>query len=473
MRRLRIDIKLTLWYAFSMILLLLFTFIYLLYIGRSVTISGIQSELKSVVIKSASELEYQVFEEDIYDGDDIYIPYNGAYIEVEEDYISEKNEVYTAVYDDEHKLIYGSSLLPDDVSSRINFSKQVKKINYQGINYYIYDTEVEDMKLHGVWLRGITKGDDKLEGIIKISHMALWILPILVVLALLSGYIMARKALKPIENIRESALKISSGTDLRQHIDIGEGDDELHKLVKVFNDMFDRLYASFEKEKRFASDASHELRTPMSVIIAQCDYLNVPGIKESLSKEDYEESIEIIYRQSRRMNNIIKELLDFTRLSRNSFDKLEINLSNLLIQIAEDMSKLKKKDIDLSYDIKEDVKLSANKDLLYRMLTNIISNAYNYGKEQGYIKLRLYTDEENAYVEVEDDGIGISEDDKKHIFERFYRADSSHTGEGTGLGLAMSMEIARWHGGDIEITSELGQGTTFKIIIPLSKTVMY
>ena len=209
----------------------------------------------------------------------------------------------------------------------------------------------------------------------------------------------------------------------------------------------------------------------MTVIIAECEYLNSIKENESLSKEEYLGGLEVIYRQARRMNDIIKNLLDFTRLGRNFYEKEPINISELIKGICHDMRLINAdNNIILSEEIEDEIYVYANKNLIYRMLVNIISNAYTYGKKDGHIYVSLYKDKEVNIV-IKDDGIGISDKDLSHIFERFYRAESSRTGKGTGLGLAMAMEIARWHGGDISVESEENKGSGFNITLPLDPKI--
>ena len=468
MKKLGIVSKLTLWYSFIMVVIASLMIGFLLYVVRRVTIDSVQKKLVDTIIKASKEIEY---EENISEEDDIYIEYGDAYIEIDEDYIKERNGVYIALYNLESDLLYGSLPPLDNIEKLPAFSEEIKEVEEEGLRYYIYDMQVKDKRLKNLWVRGIVMPTDGLRDMSRISLIAVYTLPILVLISVLMGYMMARGALKPIESIRESALKIGSGMDLNRHIDIGEGDDELHKLVKVFNDMFDRLYNSFEKEKRFASDASHELRTPMTVIIAECEYLNSIKENESLSRDEYLGGLEVIYRQARRMNDIIKNLLDFTRLGKNFYEKEPINISELIKGICHDMRLINAdNNIILSEEIEDEIYVYANKNLVYRMLVNIISNAYTYGKKDGHIYVSLYKDKEVNIV-IKDDGIGILDKDLSHIFERFYRAESSRTGKGTGLGLAMAMEIARWHGGDISVESEENKGSGFGITLPFDPKI--
>lgn len=462
MKRLGIVSKLTLWYALSMVIIVSLMLIFLMYIGKKITTDSIQKRLMDTVHTVAKEIEY---EDKISDEDDIYIVYGNGYIEIDEDSLKGKDGIFIALYDKERGMLYGDL----HAGLQSDFSKQLKQIRYNGVDYYIYDMMLNEIGLENIWIRGISRPMESFRDISKISLMALYTFPLLVLTSVLMGYIMAKGALRPIENIRETVLNIGSDLDLKRHIDIGEGDDELHKLARVFNDMFDRLHESFEKEKRFASDASHELRTPMAVITAQCDYLNSVKLQNSPDIAEYVEGIEVIHRQAGHMNKIIKNLLDFTRLGNNVYNKEIVDLSALIIGICKDMKLLSINDINLSEDVEDNVYIHGNRDLLYRMFINIINNAYVYGKEKGSINVSLFTDEKNIKVIIKDNGIGISKEKLVHIFERFYRADSSHTGKGTGLGLSMAMEIAKWHGGNIIAESEEDIGSTFAVILPKIK----
>lgn len=467
MKKFSIDIKLTLWYALSMTVILVFTVSFILYLNRKVTLDSIQKKLVDIVREASKEIECYNDIENITDSDDIYIKYRDGYIEIDDDYLSETKSVYTALYNEQKILIYGDTPLLNYHGTMPDFSEEIKQLKVGGIHYYIYDMNVESEVLSDLWVRGVVAKTEELRGITYISIFALCLLPLIMLFSIISGYAITKSALKPIENIRQTALHISNGRDLSKHIDIGEGEDELHKLVDVFNDMLDRLARSFEREKRFASDASHELRTPMAVIMAECEYLSSENMGEPLHIEEYKEGIEVIHRQSKRMTAIIKDLLDFTRLGKNIYEKSSVNISDLLEGICEDMQRLHIQDIQLKKEIEKEVFVYANQDLLYRMLMNIINNAYTYGKEKGMVEVKLFLKNKKVYISIQDDGIGISPKDKQHIFERFYRADSSHTGKGTGLGLAMALEIARWHGGDIVVESELGKGSVFQIVLPI------
>ena len=245
-------------------------------------------------------------------------------------------------------------------------------------------------------------------------------------------------------------------------------------------------------EKQFTSDVSHELRTPIAVIMAQSEY----GLELADSEEEYKESFEVIHRQSRLMNDMVNQLLFFSRLELGTQKvKLEnINISELTEQITIEQSMLAINGITLESDIEEGAEKDIDISLFTRMLNNLINNAYKYGKPGGHIwvKLESLSESEAAsdtalydavgtvsgmkadfskythVLSISDDGIGISGEDLDKIWNRFFQADSarskdSGTDTGIGLGLSMVKQIADIFGFAVTVESTEGQGTTFSI----------
>ncbi len=223
--------------------------------------------------------------------------------------------------------------------------------------------------------------------------------------------------------------------------------------------MLDRLETSFEKERRFTADVSHELRTPTSVVLAQCEY----ALEAPRPEMEYVRSLEVIERQGRKMSKLINEMLAFTRLERGTdrYPMQSLDLSALVRDACEDLSLIREKGITLTAGIADGVTVRGNPELLSRLLTNLVGNAYRYGRADGHIRVDLSTADGDALLRVTDDGIGISEDDRTKIFDRFYQADPSRSDAGSGLGLAMASEIARFHGGSLSVESRLGEGSVF------------
>ena len=226
--------------------------------------------------------------------------------------------------------------------------------------------------------------------------------------------------------------------------------------------MFNRLEDSFNREKQFTSDASHELRTPLSVITNQIEY----SLEHEELDEFEKESFQVIYRQSKRMNKLIDDMLGLSRLSSGTdrYPKEDINLSELITEVCNDMALIKFNDISIDTDIEKDIHILGNKQLLERMLINLIDNSYKYGKPNGKTKISLKESSNIITLIVKDNGIGIEKENLNQIFDRFYREDSSRSkSNGYGLGLSLVAEITKYHNATIKVESTKGNGSTFII----------
>lgn len=201
----------------------------------------------------------------------------------------------------------------------------------------------------------------------------------LLLITSVDGYFITRRMLLPIRDIARTANQIRDEGDLKARIDIGQGDDEFHQLADSFNAMFERLDHSFEAERRFTSDASHELRTPLSVILAQCELV----LDQPKSIEEYQEALQVIWRQSSKMSHLTAEMMDFVRLETGAerYIKAELNLSELVSQVCSDMTLIREKGIHLTWSVQENLYFYGNQELLTRLLSNLINNAYRYGRE--------------------------------------------------------------------------------------------
>ncbi|MBQ4267716.1 MAG: sensor histidine kinase, partial [Clostridia bacterium] len=238
-------------------------------------------------------------------------------------------------------------------------------------------------------------------------------------------------------------------------------------LAENFNEMFRRLQLSFQTERQFSGDVSHELRTPTAVILAECEY---QLSRDELDSED-RESFETIEKQAQAMKQLISQLLEITKMEQNSteqnFEKEDLSL--LVNAVCDDAEALSQKGITLTRDIDENVVLPLDIMLMTRLVTNLVSNAYQYGKENGNIKVSLRKEKGRALLSVADDGIGIDKEHQDKIWNRFYRVDKARCREEgcSGLGLAMVKQIALMHGGDVSLQSEIGKGSIFTVDLPM------
>lgn len=479
MKRLSIRSKITLWFSAVLILVVALTYFVILSVSSQIIRKTIQDNLILAVENNVDEIEYfsSVDSVDIDEGLDYYIHYNNGYVQVDDDFLDKVNQIYTSLNTSDGSLVYGVNPIARETAEMAFLDSEVQTVTVDGTLYYVFDRKLEREGLEDLWLRGIvseTQGETELSAI---SRTSLILLPSLLLLAIIGGYLIARRTLKPIQQISETASQIRQGDDLKRRINLGEGTDELHQLADQFNEMFTRLDQSFQTQQQFVSDASHELRTPVTVINAQCelalgsrqdsaDYITAAP-KHTQILSDYEEALHVIWRQGRKMNRLISSMLDFTRLELQPerYQKENLNLSELVESVCSDLALIREKGITLTWDVESDVFCTGNRELLTRLLSNLIGNAYRYGVSGGHINVHLYTKENTLILSVADDGIGISAEKLPNIFHRFYQADDSHTGEGSGLGLAMVKEIAEFHGGTISVKSEPGQGSIFYLLM--------
>ncbi|MBR5229461.1 MAG: HAMP domain-containing histidine kinase, partial [Firmicutes bacterium] len=319
------------------------------------------------------------------------------------------------------------------------------------------------------WLRGVVSHNETLNVLYNVLRLSFWLLPLLTFLTILGGFLITRRAFLPVQQIAQTAEEIGRSGDLSKRLNIGHGEDEIHILANTFDTMFERLEKSFETERQFTSDASHELRTPVAVILAQSQY----ALELADTEEEYRESLEVIQRQSQRMHEIINQLLFFTRLDQGNepVHKEACNISDFLEEIAADHVMASDGSITLRTDIQPDITAEIDRNLFSRMVNNLISNAYKYGKSGGHIDVSLARHGSQALLSVKDDGIGISRENLEKIWNRFYQVDPSRNEDsvkgGLGLGLAMVKQISTLLGGTIDVTSAEGEGTEFTFTIKI------
>lgn len=291
-----------------------------------------------------------------------------------------------------------------------------------------------------------------------------------VLFSILAGYFVSRKLLRPIDKLTKTAKAISI-TDLKSRIDVGRADDELSRLAKTFNEMIDRLQQAFEAQNRFVSDASHELRTPISIIQGYAGLIDRWGKNEP---RVLEESITAIRREAESMAALVERLLFLARGDRGSIriQKEKVDLSALITEVVCE-SRLIAPSRVIDGETPGQTFILADGKLIKQMLRALVDNAVKYTRESGQVLIRLEKTSSQAVVTVCDNGIGIPAEDLPHIFERFYRVDKARSREqgGSGLGLSIVRWIVEAHQGAVEVTSTPGQGTAFRVELPVSEAV--
>ena len=466
MKQLTIQKKIILWFSAMLLIIVMLISAMTFAIAGSILNESIKERLFDIVYQNMEEIEYwnDLSSTEAEPGDQ-FLKYHDGWLEIDDDFCNVFEGISTALYDADGNLLYGNMPIKLSASGTPNYTN-IEKIKYKGENYYVFDKSLTVSGLEELWLRGVVSQNESTNILYNVVRLSFWLLPALAVLAILGGYIITRRSFLPVEQLAKSAEEIGTGKDLSKRLDIGPGNDEIHMLANAFNDTFARLERNFEGEKQFTSDASHELRTPVSVILAQSQY----ALEFCETPEEYREALEVIERQGNKMSDIISQLLFFTRLTQGTetIQKEQICLSSLVQGICEEQKVLSQKNISLSSDIQTDIYVDTDRILLERCLNNLLSNAYKYGKESGHVWVRLRCDADKIILSIKDDGIGISQENLTRIWERFYQADSARGGDrsdrGLGLGLSMVKQICEILDINVEVISTLGEGSEFILI---------
>ncbi len=284
--------------------------------------------------------------------------------------------------------------------------------------------------------------------------------------AFLIGQYISRRMLKPVGAIRAAAERISI-EDLSQRIPTEGPDDEMKELTITFNSMIDRLETAFQRQNQFISDASHELRTPISVIQGYANLINRWGKSDPAVLQ---ESIDSILTETDHMSALIRQLLFLAKgdQRRMHTQKTVISLGDVASEFLRELELLEA-DRRIVFEAEADVEIYGDYDLVKQLLWIHGENAVKYSKDGDEIGIRVWKDKKYGYVSIRDQGIGIAEEDLPKIFDRFYRVDKSRNKEisGTGLGLAIAHWIADSHDGEILVESKMDEGTVFTDRFPL------
>ena len=312
--------------------------------------------------------------------------------------------------------------------------------------------------------------DDFYDAVNRFRLVLLFSVPVLVLVASAGGYWLSRKAVAPVGEIAQAAQSISEH-ELSRRLPILHTGDELQSLSETLNEMFARLESAFKRVTQFTADASHELRTPIALMRARTEV----ALRKQRSEAEYRETLLRINQDLERTSALIENLMTLARADAGS-EALQIaatNLNEILVDISEP-ARLLAEGKALQYDQQlpdTPLHVYGNAPSLRRLFLILIDNAVKYTPREGRISVVLNSSDGAAVTEIRDSGVGISAADLPHIFERFYRADESRSREsgGTGLGLSIAKWIADVHQGEISIVSKVGEGSVFRVQIPLSE----
>lgn len=451
MRKISVKLKITLWIALLMTILFLFLVAFTLFISRTVVLSSARQQLVSTTRNSVGNISFSQGKLSTTEGFSFY-----------------QNGVSILVYSQSESLLAGQ--LPVSFTASEPFQNgQVRTVEGAGISYLVLDFWLPSSWEEGVWVRGLMEvpnDEQTSENLMKIAAIAL---PVFILLTAVGGYLLVRRAFRPLERISATAQAMGEAKDLSRRIGLPPGRDEFSRLAQTFDQLFARLERSFEAEKQFTADASHELRTPVSIIKGACEY----GLKYDETPEERQETLEMIARQAEKMAQLIAQLLSMTRLDQGTEGaRLEpVDLGALVEGLIRERGYEEDK---LILSVAPGVKVQGDGALLSRLTENLVENALKYGKTGGHVWVTVKSQGNEGILEVRDDGIGIPKDQQEKIWQRFYQVDPSRSDESSGVGLGLSMvrQIAQLHGGTVTLDSVEGIGSVFALHLPLQNEKM-
>ncbi|MBF0489890.1 MAG: HAMP domain-containing protein [Candidatus Omnitrophica bacterium] len=297
--------------------------------------------------------------------------------------------------------------------------------------------------------------------------LLLILLPSTVLVTGLSGAFLAKLALKPVHDMIDTIHQITA-ENLKLRINIPHTKDEINSLALTFNEMIGRLDEAFTSQRQFMEDISHELKTPLSILKGELEVT----LKRIRSAKEYEDTLQSSLQEVNRINRIVESLLILARFDTKTvvIEKLPVNLGDLIRDIIEDVRVLaEQKSIAVTFKDAQGYSMLGDKAQLKRLFLNLLDNAIKYTPHQGQVSVDVRVERNDLQVEVADSGVGISPKEATHIFNRFYRIDKSRASAGFGLGLSIAQSIARAHGGDIKVRSNIPQGSVFCVTLPVLK----
>ena len=259
---------------------------------------------------------------------------------------------------------------------------------------------------------------------------------------------------------------------MSKRIEIPKGEDELQNLILIINEMLDRLETSFENQTKFVSDASHELRTPLAIIKGYAEIIRKRGTTDI---DIFVESIDSIISETDNMRNLIQKLLFLAKgeITKINTKFVDIDANEMVHQIHSD-TVVSIKTHSFHLETGKDYKIKGDETLLQQAIRALIENAVKYSEPHTNVYIKSFIKDGFGRISIRDEGVGISDEDAKRIFDRFYRVDLSRTKAtgGTGLGLAIVKRIVEIHNGKIEIDSKMNEGTEISIVLPIEKIII-
>lgn len=449
-KRLSTTTKITFWYVISLMVISML-FIGVLVLAGNVRATDLAQTRLMDAVNNASE-------EIVISGDEVTYTSQIDFYE---------NGVYLTIYDSNGVMVEGRKPFELTAITMLTDGKITKVIYDDDEIWYVYDKMFE-ANGETFWLRGMVEdfGEEGTFGFIL--KMAIIALPGFILLAAIGGFLITKRALRPVKELNATVESIANDGNLSRRVEVRGGSkrDEITRLAGNFNRMFDRVEGSVAQEKKFTSDVAHELRTPLAVVVSQSEY--------ALENSDYSgQALQTINREGRRMTNLVNRLLTLARSDsgRLVLEKETFSLSEVMESLCEQQQALgAESDVVIERSIRENISVTGDEDMIIRIVLNLIDNAAKYGRsDDGTCRMNVSLEATDgmAIIRVADKGAGIADEDVPNVWNRFYRASKSRNDGGAGLGLLMVKALTEAHGGTVSATNGTDGGAVFEIKIPM------
>ena len=305
----------------------------------------------------------------------------------------------------------------------------------------------------------------------ELNQLALSILFVSAIIAIVLGYLLSNQMTKPIKKIQEIISSISEENISTKRIKVSEKNDEFAIVSEHFNELLDKISFYIEQQKHFVEDVSHELRTPVAIVEGHLKLLNRWGKDDP---EVLEESLQASLVELQRMKTLVQEMLDLSRAPqvKEQYKDATTNVTEIAKQVVHNFRVLYPEfTFTFDDDLKHDLWIPIYLNHLEQVVIILMDNAVKYSLDRKEIILSLSKGEEHVEIAVQDFGMGMTEEDRKKVFSRFYRVDKARSRErgGNGLGLSIAKELIESYDGEISVTTLLNHGSIFKITLPLTK----
>jgi heavy metal sensor kinase len=390
--------------------------------------------------------------------------------EVNEAYVLEHSGDYLELYADNGILLYRSAFLrnhPVTLAPSGQFIRPINRNRWVGGRPFRFMVQRVEANGHVYTATMGLATDDVVETLTLFRAYLLMFAPLLLIVAAAGGYWLSRRALSPVDALVRTAHDIT-GANLDSRLPKLSTGDELQRLSDTLNKMLDRIEGAFLRVTQFTADASHELRTPVSLIRTEAEL----ALRRSRTETEYKESLRNILLEAERTTALIEQLLALARADsgREALHMESVNLGQTLRDIVEGWQQVAEiRDLQFSASVAEDSFVMGDASALRRVADVLLDNAFKYTPSPGKVSLWLERKDESAVMTVMDSGPGIAEEEQSRIFERFYRVDKarSRSQGGAGLGLAIARWIVTQHHGSITVESHPGHGSVFRVELPL------